>query len=137
MSNSSTELSAFDELSNENARLRKIISQYEVDAELILSPVLGYPLFEPGSPGYSDQHLSYNVGDHVAQSLMMAAATKINELKDSDINKHSIHTYPIYDSIEHTITGFTCECKPVVEAILRVDGTYGFHIIHNSQDGRK
>jgi len=126
----------------------EVIGLYERDAELILAPALGYPLFELGSPGYSEGRLSYNVGDHTAQSLMAEAAKKLDgygysqtlnvlQKEESSLDENTVHTYPVNDLIEHRLTGTGCQCKPSVEAVFRLDGSNGWQVIHNALDGRE
>jgi transcriptional regulator with XRE-family HTH domain len=53
------------------------------NAEVIdtLAPVLGYEAFKPGEPGYSEDQVNWNVGDHTAESLAFEAAAKIEKLE--------------------------------------------------------
>ena len=55
------------------------------DAEVhdILAPALGFPEYEPGSPGYSPDRVNYVTGDHVAQSLADMAAGRLVAAHDS------------------------------------------------------
>lgn len=50
------------------------------------------------------------------------------------------HTFPVNDLIEHDTsaeTGDECTCGPTTEPIQRADGSYGWHILHYSLDGRE
>lgn len=47
----------------------------------ILAKALGYPLYQPGEPGYSPEQDNYITGDHVAESLAMEAAARIAEME--------------------------------------------------------
>jgi len=55
--------------------------QQESEIEQTLAPVLGFEAFKPGEPGYSEDQVNYNTGDHVAESLAFAAAAKIEQLQ--------------------------------------------------------
>lgn len=48
-----------------------------------------------------------------------------------------IHTYPSRDLIEHETEGDDCACGPTVEPVEREDGSFGWHILHHSLDGRE
>lgn len=49
----------------------------DADVENILAPALGFPAYEPGSPGYCPDRVNYVTGDHVAQSLADMAAGRL------------------------------------------------------------
>jgi len=50
----------------------------------------------------------------------------------------TVHTYPVRDLVEHdTEHGGDCICGPTVEAVLRDDGSCGWHVVHHSLDGRE
>ena len=71
--------SELDDLRAQVEHYRRACHEYERDAEVILAPALGYPPFEPGSPGYTEGRVNYSVGDHVAQTLMAEAASRLAE----------------------------------------------------------
>jgi hypothetical protein len=48
-----------------------------------------------------------------------------------------VHTYPTRDLIEHETEGDDCACGVTIEPIRRDDGSYGWHILHHSLDGRE
>jgi hypothetical protein len=48
-----------------------------------------------------------------------------------------VHTYPSNDLIEHEVEGDDCPCGPTVEPVPREDGSFGWHILHHSLDGRE
>lgn len=49
----------------------------------------------------------------------------------------TVHTYPDADLIEHELEGDGCPCGPSVEPVFDEDGACGWHILHNSLDGRE
>lgn len=49
----------------------------------------------------------------------------------------TVHTYPVADLIEHDTETDDCLCGPNIEPVPRDDGSYGWHIIHHSLDGRE
>jgi len=68
-------------LQEEREFYKRAALQQECDIEQILAPVLGFEAFKPGEPGYSEGMVNYNTGDHVAESLALAAAAKIEQLQ--------------------------------------------------------
>jgi hypothetical protein len=48
-----------------------------------------------------------------------------------------VHTYPEPDLIEHDTEGPDCVCGVTIEPIHCPDGSYGWHILHHSLDGRE
>ena len=48
-----------------------------------------------------------------------------------------VHTYPVADLIEHLTDGGDCPCGPTTEPVQREDGTFGWHVLHHSLDGRE
>jgi len=50
---------------------------------------------------------------------------------------NTVHTYPTRDLIEHVTEGDDCPCGPTVEPVEREDGSYGWHLLHHSLDGRE
>ena len=54
-----------------------------------------------------------------------------------DGNPDIIHTSPINDVIEHITDGDDCPCGPTTEPVEREDGSFGWHILHHSLDGRE
>lgn len=55
-------------------------SQREI--EDTLAPALGYPAYQPGEPGYSEDQVNYVTGDHTAESLAFEAADRIEQLRE-------------------------------------------------------
>jgi len=49
----------------------------------------------------------------------------------------SVHTYPVNDLIDHELAGDDCVCGPLVEPVMRSDGSNGWLITHHSLDGRE
>lgn len=49
----------------------------------------------------------------------------------------TVHTYPVRDIVEHDTDGGDCICGPTTEPVQRDDGSYGWHILHHSLDGRE
>ena len=47
----------------------------------VLAEALGYPVYAPGEPGYSDQQVNFITGDHTAASLAAEAAARLRETK--------------------------------------------------------
>lgn len=47
-----------------------------------LSPVLGYEAFNPGEPGYSENQVNWNIGEHVPESLILSAARALVDLRE-------------------------------------------------------
>ncbi len=56
-----------------------ITSEHEIHD--ILAKALGYPVYEPGEPGYRPDQVNFVTGDHVAASLAIEAARRIAELE--------------------------------------------------------
>jgi hypothetical protein len=48
-----------------------------------------------------------------------------------------VHTYPVGDLIEHNTDSDDCLCGPTTEPVPRDDGSFGWHILHHSLDGRE
>jgi hypothetical protein len=48
-----------------------------------------------------------------------------------------VHTYPVNDLVAHLTDGQDCPCGPTTEPVERVDGSFGWHVIHHSLDGRE
>lgn len=48
-----------------------------------------------------------------------------------------VHTYPANDWVEHETEGDDCICGPTIEPVPRDDGSFGWHILHHSLDGRE
>lgn len=46
-----------------------------------LAKALGYPLYQPGEPGFSPDRDNYVTGDHTAASLALEAARRISEMQ--------------------------------------------------------
>jgi hypothetical protein len=60
-----------------------------------------------------------------------------NEGDDMSADPNVVHTYPVRDLIEHETDGEECPCGPSVEPVGRADGSYGWHVVHHSLDGRE
>ena len=76
-------LATLNRLERENADLRAAISKSQDDIEQTLGRALGYPWFKDDQknfPGATDAD-GVCVGDHVAESLAMEAASKISDLR--------------------------------------------------------
>lgn len=56
--------------------------------------------------------------------------------KDSPVSD-TYHTYPGGDLIQHDTNGDDCLCGPTLTAVERDDGSYGWHLLHHSLDGRE
>lgn len=63
---------------------RKAALQTEAEIHDILAKALGYPLYGPGEPGYTEGQDNYVTGDHTATTLAMEMARKYSEAK-SDV----------------------------------------------------
>lgn len=48
-----------------------------------------------------------------------------------------VHTYPVNDLVEHETEGDDCVCGVTIEPVEREDGSFGWHILHHSLDGRE
>jgi hypothetical protein len=48
-----------------------------------------------------------------------------------------VHTYPVNDLVDHELEGDDCPCGATTEPVQREDGSYGWHILHHSLDGRE
>ena len=49
----------------------------------------------------------------------------------------AVHTYPTRDLVEHDTEGDDCICGPTIAPVPRDDGSFGWHILHHSLDGRE
>jgi len=49
----------------------------------------------------------------------------------------TVHTYPNNDLVEHDTDGGDCICGPTTEPVPREDGSFGWHVMHHSLDGRE
>lgn len=56
---------------------REACVDLEHGIQYILASALGYPEFQPGEPGFSEDRTNYNIGDHTATSLAMEAASRL------------------------------------------------------------
>ncbi len=43
----------------------------------------------------------------------------------------TVHVYPMKDSINHATDGSECACNPIIEPVMREDGSNGWLVRHN------
>lgn len=49
----------------------------------------------------------------------------------------AVHVLPVDDLVDHVDEGTDCVCGPLVEPVVRDDGSCGWLITHHSLDGRE
>jgi hypothetical protein len=62
----------------DSQKLRRAYGDLEREIESACAPRLGYEKFEPGEPGYNSDFVNYNIGDHVAETLVAALGNALD-----------------------------------------------------------